>query len=127
MKNKILRRLNISAVFALALIMTGVFSTGTYILASSTSNFRQTINPGTLAVDIVDGSYVTVASPAVTMSAANFNFSCSNTTGTFGTASEQIMISNPDAADAGWTVSLAASAPTAVWTGTGATFDFNDR
>lgn len=73
------------------------------IFASSTSNFTQTINAGSLTIDIVNGSYVTVASPAVAMSSATFSFQCQSTSGTFGTASEQIYIKNPDAADGGWT------------------------
>lgn len=100
--------------------------TASYVLASSTSNFTQTINAGTLAVDIVNGSYVTVGSPAVAMNSATFSFSCQTVTGTFGTASEQIYVTNPDAADSGWVVSLAASATTDVWNSAGTDFDFND-
>ena len=97
-----------------------------YVLASSTSNFTQTINAGTLAVDIVDGSYNSVSSPTMAMSNATFSFSCQTNTGSFGTASQQIYVSNPDAADNGWTVSLAGSATTAVWDSAGTDFDFND-
>lgn len=98
-----------------------------HVFAASTSNFRQVINPGTLTVDIVDGSYVSVANPAVTFGAVTFSFACQTSTGTFGTATEQIYVQNPDAADNGWTVSLAASSgATAFWDGTSADFDFND-
>ncbi len=103
------------------------FSAATFVYASSTSNFQQTISAGTLAVDIVDGSYVTVGSPSVVMSAATFSFACQTVTGTFGTASQNIYVSNPDAADNGWTVSLAGSATTAVWDSAGTDFDFNDN
>lgn len=96
------------------------------IYASNTSNFQQTINAGTLSVDIVNGSYVTVASPSVPMGAVTFSFACQTATGTFGTATEQIYVQNPDAADGGWTASLAASATTAVWDSAGIDFDFND-
>jgi len=96
------------------------------VFASSTSNFQQTINAGSLSVDIVDSSYVTVASPAVAMGAITFSFACQDATGTFGTNTERIYVKNPDAADSGWTVSLAASAPTAVWDSAGTDFDFND-
>ena len=95
-------------------------------LASSTSNFQYTINAGTLAVDIVDASYVTVASPSVVLTTGTFSFSCGTATGTFGSASQVIYISNPDAADNGWTVSLAGSATTAVWDSAGTDYDFND-
>jgi len=120
-----LGKLDIAVVFTLAFIMVGVLSTSTYILASSTSNFQQTINPGTLTTDIVDASYVTVASPSVVMASTTFSFSCSSTTGTFGSATEQIFVSNADAADNGWTLSLAASAPTDVWT-SATSLDFNN-
>ncbi len=107
-----------------------VLSTAAGVYASATSNFAQTINAGTLSVDIVDGSYVTVGSPSVTMSAKTFSFSClsggSASTGTFGTASQVIYIKNPDAADNGWSVSLAGSATTAVWDSAGTDYDFND-
>jgi hypothetical protein len=103
-----------------------LFKVSDVVFASSTSSFTQTINSGTLSVDIVNGSLVTVGSPSVAMSAQTFSFSCGSSTGTFGTASQQIYVANPDAADSGWSVSLAASAPTAVWESAGTGFDFND-
>lgn len=110
-----------------ALIIVGVsFTAGISIYAASTSTFNQTINAGNLAIDIVDGSYVTVGSPAITMGAVTFSFACQQATGTFGTATEQIYVTNPDAADAGWTASLAASATTDVWDSAGTDYDFND-
>src|SRR3989339_1551736 len=123
---KLLGKLNIVLALTLAVVMTGGLGGATYVLASSTSNFTQTISAGTLAVDIVDGSYVTVGSPTMAMSAAIFSFSCQTKTGSFGTASEQIYVSNPDAADNGWTVSLAAAATTDIWDSAGTDFDFND-
>ena len=123
---KLLGKLNIVLALTLAVVMTGGLGGATYVLASSTSNFTQTINAGTLAVDIVDGSYVTVGSPTMAMSAATFRVSCQTKTGSFGTASEVIYVSNPDAADNGWTVSLAAQATTDIWDSAGTDFDFND-
>jgi hypothetical protein len=96
------------------------------VLASPTSNFTQTINAGTLAVDIVDAAFDSVASPSVAMGAVTFAFGCQTSNGTFGTSSQQIYVQNPDAADAGWTVSLAGSAATAVWDSAGTDYDFND-
>lgn len=96
------------------------------VFASGTSNFTQTINAGSLSIDIVNGSYVSVGSPAVAMGAATFDFACQTATGSFGTASEQIYVQNPDAADAGWTASVAGSATTAVWDSAGTDYDFND-
>ncbi len=118
------KKLNIPVAIGLIIIITGSLSLS--VFASATSNFAQTINEGTLSIDIVDGSYVTVGSPSVTFSAAPFSFSCQTATGTFGTSTQRIYIKNPDGADNGWTASLAASAPTAVWDGAVSDYDFND-
>lgn len=116
-----------SKIFAAVLSLSGLlFILSSSVLASPTSNFTQTINAGTLAVDIVDGSYASVGSPSVAMNAATFSFSCQSSTGTLGTATQQIYVVNPDAADNGWVVSIAASGPTAFWDGAAADFDFND-
>jgi hypothetical protein len=122
----LLRKMNI----ALSVFLSTMIATSGIVLAAQTSNFTQTINAGTLAIDIVDASYVTVGSPSVAMTATTFSFSCltggSASTGTFGTSSQVIYIQNPDAADNGWVVSLAASAATAFWDSAGTDFDFND-
>ncbi|MBI5072006.1 hypothetical protein HZB93_03920 [Candidatus Falkowbacteria bacterium] len=123
---KLLRKLNITIALTLVMVMTGGLGGASYVLASGTSNFTQTINAGALAVDIVDGSYVTVGSPTMAMTAATFSFTCQTNTGSFGTASQQIYVANPDAADNGWTVSLAAQATTNIWDSAGTDFDFND-
>lgn len=123
-KEYFLRYLNISLAF---LIILSLSISGTVVvLASATSSFTQVINPGTLSVDIVNASYASVESPSVALGAATFSFSCQTSTGTFGTNTERIYITNPDAADSGWAVSLAAASPTSTWVGTGSTFDFND-
>jgi hypothetical protein len=113
----------ILAVFGFVFVFVGIVGS---IFAADTSNFTQTISAGSLSVDITNSSYVTVASPAVAMTGATFSFGCQTVTGTFGTSSEQVYIQNPDAADNGWTVSVAASATTAVWDSAGTDFDFND-
>lgn len=123
---KLLGKLNIVLLLVLVLVITGGLSGTAYILASSTSSFTQTINPGTLATDIVDGSYVSVSNPAMAMDAITFSFSSQTSTGSFGTTSEQLYISNPDAADNGWSVAIAASSTTAFWDSAGTDFDFND-
>ena len=123
---KALGKLNIAIALTLAVVMTGGLGGVIYVLASSTSNFTQTINPGSLAVDIVDASYVTVGSPTMAMSAATFSFTCQTITGSFGTTSQQIYVKNPDAADSGWVVSLAAQAAANIWDSVGPDFDFND-
>jgi hypothetical protein len=93
---------------------------------SATTALTQVINAGTLAVDIVDGSYASVSSPTVAMSAETFSFGCGSSSGTFGTATEQIYVQNPDAADSGWSLTIAASVPTALWDSAGTDYDFND-
>lgn len=129
MKNKILnllvRRLNTS----LAISLLAIFSVTGIAIASSTSTFNQSISTGTLATDIVDASWVTVGSPAITMSAITSGVTCQSSTGTFGTNGERIYVNNPDAADNGWTLTVAANGgATAVWDDSGDTdeMDFND-
>ncbi|MBI3115095.1 MAG: hypothetical protein HYZ09_01210 [Candidatus Kerfeldbacteria bacterium] len=125
-RNTILWKLDIR-VAATAVALVAMLLVGTYVYASSTSNFQQTINAGTLAIDIVDGTtYASIASPSVVMGARTFSFACQTSTGTFGSASQSIYVSNPDAADNGWTASLAGSATTAVWDSVGTDYDFND-
>ncbi len=96
------------------------------VLGSATSSFTQTINPGTLSVDIVNSGYTTVGSPSVAMGAVTFSFNCQTSAGTLGSDSQRIYVANPDAADSGWVVSLAASGLDEVWTSAGTPFDFND-
>ncbi len=114
-----------TAKFSAAIVAVSMF-VAMPVHAANTSLFTQVINPGVLSVDIVDGSYVTVASPGVAFPALTFGFACQTNTATLGTPTQQIYVKNPDAADNGWTVSIAGSAATALWTGTGATYDFND-
>jgi hypothetical protein len=89
----------------------------------------QTINPGTLVTDILDGSRASVANPAISMIAKTFSFSCQSggdaSTGTLGSSAERLYVSNPDGADNGWTLTVAAtSGSTATWSSTA--YDFND-
>ncbi|MBW6441698.1 hypothetical protein K0B04_02190 [Patescibacteria group bacterium] len=96
-----------------------------YVFAADTSTFNQTINAGTLSVDIVDDTYVSVSEPSIDMSTLSFGFTCQNSTGTFGTSTQQIYVKNPDAADSGWTVSIGTT-NTSLWESAGTDFDFND-
>jgi hypothetical protein len=123
--------MNIPMALGLAAVSAFGFTTSA-VLAATTSNLSQVINQGTLIVDIVDASYVPVSAPAVAFTAKTFSFACQKdadaSTGTFGTSTQQIYVKNPDAADGGWSVSIAAASPTAVWDSAGSTFeyDFND-
>lgn len=123
---KLLGKLSIITAFVMALVFTSTIGVGTYVLASGTSQFSQTINAGSLSTDIVDAAYASVASPSVAMNAVTFSFACQTATGSFGTATEQIYVSNPDAADNGWTLTVAPSATTDYWDSVGTDFDFND-
>lgn len=83
---------------------------------------------GTLGADIVDGSGTSVGSPSITMSVLSTVFNCTQSTGTLGTPTEHIRVSNMSA-NAGWNLSLAPTdGPTALWRNVGniAQYDFND-
>lgn len=100
-------------------------------LAANTSDFTQSITAGTLATDIRDASGVTVGSPSVAFSSKPFSMDCLSggnaSTGTFGTNAQRIYVDNPDAADNGWSLALAATGgATSTWTDGGSTYDFND-
>jgi hypothetical protein len=116
-----------------AVAVAGVVVLGAQVSAAPTSDFTQTINPGTLVGSILDASRVSVASPAFAMSAKSVSLDCqfggSASTGAFGSATQRIYVTNADAADNGFTLTLGATAgATASWANTGATrtFDFND-
>ena len=124
---------NASLGLCAAVIASAVLVLGTgRAFAASTPTFSQTINAGTLATDIMNASRVSVATPAVAMSAKTYAFDCqsgaSASTGTLGSNSERVYVSNPDAADNGWTLTIAASSgATASWSDGGTNnFDFND-
>lgn len=118
---------------SICLVVAGFALFSGIALAAPDSDFSQTINAGTLDADIKNASRVTVASPSVAMTAAGFSFDCqsggSASTGTFGTNGERVYVSNGDAADAGWDLTIAATGgATDTWDNGGATesFDFND-
>ncbi len=120
----LLRKLNVATALSLVVLTTGVASTS--LFAAATSNFAQVINAGSMSVDIVDANYVPVTSPSVAMAAAPFSFSCQDSTGVFGTATQQIYVQNPDASDTGWNIALAAASPDVVWDGPTSEYSFND-
>lgn len=116
-----------------AMVVAGLLAFPAVAFAASNSTFNQTVNTGTLSTDIMDASRVSVGSPSVAMSAKSFSFDCqaggSASTGTFGTNTERIYVSNGDAADNGWTLTIAATGgATARWQNGGASqfMDFND-
>src|SRR5688572_23548590 len=99
----------ILALFAFAFVMLAV----PVAFAANTTDVTQTINAGTLSTDIMDASRVTVGSPSFAMSAKTFSFDCqaggSASTGTLGSNTQRVYVSNPDGADSGWTLTMAAT------------------
>lgn len=79
---------------------------------------------GSLSVDIVDSGGASVASPSVVMNALTLSFAVQTATGTFGTSSQKVRVTNTTAT-ATWTLSIAAVS-TAVWDSIGTDYDFND-
>ena len=89
----------------------------------------ETASSGTLTTDIVDGSGASVSSPGVTLANAPVSFACQSSTGTLGTASQKMRVTNSTSNPA-WTLSIAASSTTATWSQATTTptlfYDFND-
>lgn len=96
------------------------------VMAASNTNFTQSIS-GALGIDIVDGSGNSVSSPSVTFSSIPFSMTDQSTTGTLGTASEKIRVTNPSAT-ATWSAAIAATGgSTSMWSGTSGSYDYNDN
>jgi hypothetical protein len=122
----------ISIISLTALLLVALALVSARVLAANTPNFTQLLNAGVLATDILDASRVPVGSPSVAFSAKTFSFDCQSggnaSTGTLGTGTQRVYVMNPDAADNGWTLSIAATGgATSVWDAGAATdYDFND-
>ena len=130
--SRCIRHMNTSLATTLVVALTASTISSSIAFAAATANFAQTITAGTLSVDIVDNNYTSITNPSVSLTAKTFSFQCQKdadaSAGTFGTSTQQIYVKNPDAADNGWSVSLAATSPTALWhsaSGKG-DYDFND-
>lgn len=121
---KVIRRILRASIFGIVGVV--AMFPWTTSQAANTPTFSQTINNGTLGVDVVDGSGNTVASPSVSFGALTFSFTNQSSTGTLGTASAKIRMSNPTGT-ATWSATIAAtSGATATWSNGSSTFDFND-
>lgn len=110
----------------LALIASLMFLfSGESALASSQTQLSQTINAGTLGVDIVNGSGVSVGGPTVSFASAPFSFSTQTSAGTLGVTDQKIRVSN-GTTTATWSMTLAAtSGNTALWSDGSHSMDFN--
>lgn len=119
-----------SRVIFAALLAVGIISGfGAATYAAGNTDVTQVINAGVLTADIRDASRVSVPSPSFALSAVNFSYNCQASSGTIGSNSQRLYVDNPNAANNGWTLSIAATAgATATWHNTGSTqnFDFND-
>lgn len=96
--------------------------------AALTPNLTQTVNPGVLSADIFAADGTTpVASPSVAFSAVNKSFSCQTSTGTLGSNTERLYVSNLGS-NSGFTLAVApTSGASATWSdGATNTYDFND-
>jgi len=83
-------------------------------------------NFGWLSLDIVDEGWGSVVSPSVGMSSTSFSLQYQTTTGTLGTSSQKIRVTNSTPAPQ-WSVTLAAtSGPTTLWSAGTPKYDFND-
>jgi hypothetical protein len=111
-----------------AIVLTLVVGAGS-ASAANDPDLTQDITAGTLSTDVIDNLGATVASPSAALSTETFSFDCQTSTGVLGTNTQRIYVMNPDGADNGWTLTIAAtSGATALWQNGGATqfFDFND-
>ncbi|NTU98493.1 hypothetical protein HGA64_00585 [Candidatus Falkowbacteria bacterium] len=117
-----------AAIFILVFLVSGIFGAMSFVVASQTSQFNQTINSGVLAADIKNASEVTVASPNVYFAPTTFNFSCTQTaTTTFASSTERLYVENPGADNNGWVLSLGAATTTRWHNGTSSQqYDWND-
>lgn len=106
--------------------------TGSEVNSSGTNPYtyvawRETL-PETLSMNIVDSGGAVVTSPSFAMSNTAQSFQCWASTGTIGSASQRLRISNLRVS-ASWSTSIAATGgPTARWANAGNTryIDFND-
>jgi len=111
-----------------AVVLTLVVGAGS-ASAANDPDLTQDILAGTLSTDVKDNLGDTVASPSAALSTETFSFDCQTSTGVLGTNTQRIYVMNPDGADNGWTLTIAAtSGATALWQNGGASqfFDFND-
>ncbi|MBL8159547.1 hypothetical protein JNJ66_03760 [Candidatus Saccharibacteria bacterium] len=84
------------------------------------------IPSGSLGMNIVDGSGAGIASPGIVMPAKTLSLDCQTSTGSLGTASQRIRITNNTGTPT-WTASVAATAgSSALWTSSSDQYDFND-
>lgn len=122
---------NIKRSLVALLLVAGIVFVPSAVVSAVDSNLTQTINPGVLSTAILDAGRAVVASPSAALTAANFSFSCQTVTGSLGTGTQRLYVTNPSGTLAGqsWTLALAATGgATTKWSNGGATkqYAFND-
>jgi hypothetical protein len=104
--------------------ITGDAGGRTYYVATLYADVTYTA--GSLSVDIVDASGVSVSNPSIDMSEKTFDFSNQTSSGTFGVSSEKIRVTNTTLGPS-WTLSLAAVGGSGdFWDGSTSDYDYND-
>lgn len=93
---------------------------------TATSQLSQSITAGTLSTSIRDASNAVVASPSFSMGSVTVSTNAQTATGTWGSNTQRISVDNPGGANAGWTLTIAATGGgSATWTSGGNTYAFN--
>lgn len=97
------------------------------VLLDNYNSYPQvTTSDGAFNVDIVNSGGSSVASPSVTMSNTSTSLTCTSSTGTLGTSSQKIRVTNHSAGYP-WSLSIAATdGNTAKWSSVSNVFDYND-
>lgn len=92
----------------------------------ATANFTMSILPQPLAVNIVDEDYNPIDEPEMDFTEMSYAPNCREVTTQLTSAEQRLYVRNFDAADGGWSVTISADDPTAVWSNGDYEFDFND-
>lgn len=116
------RGLAASAVLAVVVLGTPA----TYAALTTNSTLSQGITAGALSTSIRDAGGAVVATPSFSMGSVAASTAAQTSTGTFGSASQRITVDNPNGANNGWVLSLAATGGTgATWTSGSNTYAYN--
>lgn len=114
-------------ILAASVMVTAIMLLSLTAFAAPNPDVTQQINSGTLSTDILDENRDPVAAPTAAMTAQSFNFDCQTSTGTLGTNSQRIYVSNPGDAATSWSLSMAATGgSSATWTDGSETYNYND-
>lgn len=123
MRSDLRKKISKYAVAMIAVLATTISSPA---FAADTTQMSQSIS-GALDITIVDGSGNAVASPNVAFSSKAFSMTFQTSTGTLGTATEKMRVTNPSGTTDTWSLSIAATdGPTADWSNGANHYDFND-